>query len=252
VSEIMEMPRRWAQRVVDRLEVDLPDMRLLVCLDTTNALTPEPDVRGFFQPNDKHYYRTISWPGYMARALRTINSTGFEATYNYHAVIYLPHRTCNREESLTMTLAHELRHFIQFGFHYRIWAWNGVVTNLKKDTIRERRFAWKDIPIEYEARLHAKRLSEQMLGSRRTAEYIDLKIDEHVTDRDVADWEFVRGLDPSSECNTTAMTKILFQNLADIRGELQESLDDRKRDFPDFRQLDLNEMFPEYEDDVTT
>jgi hypothetical protein len=27
---------------------------------------------------------------------------------------------------------------------------------------------------------------------------------------------------------------------------------DRKRDFPDFRQLDLNEMFPEYEDDGTT
>jgi hypothetical protein len=242
--EITERRRAWAERVVEALKDELPNMRLLVCLDATNCLTPRPDVRGFFIPNDKYYYLTVTWPDHLAKALRTITNTGFEAKYHYDAMVYLPQRTCEREESLTMTLAHELRHFVQFGFNRRVWAWNGVVTNLTREFLLARGMVWKDIPMEYEARLYAKRLCEVLIGSERTAKYIDLRIDEHVNDRDAADWQFVKGLDVSSEYEMVTMTKELFRSLADEREKLQESLDDKRLKLPEFREMQLDEMLP--------
>jgi hypothetical protein len=253
VPEIKELQTLWASRVIDQLSSKTPDLRLLVCLDRADAdlLIPERDTRGFFQPNDRYYYRTLPWPDYLATELRTIRNTGHQAAYNYDCVIYVPNRTCEREESLTMTLAHEMTHFIQFGLQWRTWAWNAVVTNLRKETIRAKRLAWKDIPIEFEARLFAKRISEELLGPRGTAEYIESRIEENVNERDVADWKFIKSLDPRGTCNTADMTKALYRRLADIRGKLQKSLDEKKERFPDFRQLDLNEMLPDRANDAT-
>jgi hypothetical protein len=116
---------------------------------------------------------------------------------------------------------------------------------LRKETILAKRLAWKDIPIEFEARLIAKRISEELLGPRGTAEYVESRIEENVNDRDVADWKFIKGLDPRGICNTVDMTKALYRRLADIRDKLLRSLDEKKVRFPDFRQLDLSEMLPD-------
>jgi hypothetical protein len=245
-SGAIELRNGWANRVIDRLSKRLPDLRLLVCLDAVDAegLVPDRDMRGFFQPVDRHYYRSRIWPTYLATKLKTINRSGFEATYNYDCIVYLPNRTCEREDSLTMTLAHELIHFIQFGSDWRIWAWNTVIANLNRETIREMQLTWKDIPIEWEARLFAKRIAEELVGSGRTAEYIEFRITENVTERDVADWKFVKALNPHNASNTGEMTKALFNRLADIRSELERTLDGMRIRFPDFCRLDLNEMLP--------
>jgi hypothetical protein len=235
--------REWAARVLDYFDGKLPDIRLLIFVDAEDAkeLIDSLGKRGHFEPINKDNFDPTDWPWQVAEKLYTLTT---DLVFHYDAVVYVPNSTCETEASLTMTLAHELRHFIQFGFQRRVWAWNGVVTNLTKEVCRERGLAWKDIPVEYEARLYAKRLALEVLGPQRTSGYIADRIREHITDADAADWEFINRLDPALDCNISDMTKALFQNLADIRDKLQVSLEDMRKHFPEYRQMDLNEMLP--------
>ena len=79
--------------------------------------------------------------------------------------IYLHGSTCSSAMGLTMTLAHELQHFIQHSQQTRLWAANSLIPKLKKATIRALGLRWCDIPHEREARIVSSRYLERSLLS---------------------------------------------------------------------------------------
>jgi hypothetical protein len=242
-AAVKEQRRTWATRVIQYFDGELPRLRLLIFLDETDVptLKRSSDYRGFFHPIDKYHFNITLWPRVLAEALRTINQPAFESTYHYDALVYLPDSTCQAEASLTMTLAHELQHFIQYGFNRTVWAWNSIPTNLEQTTRASLRLQWQDIPVECEARIVAKRASQAILGHERTDEYIAFKTNEHVTDSDAADWEFIRGIDTSQPYDCTVKTRDLFQRLVPFRNELGQILDTAKG-LPEFASLNLDDI----------
>jgi hypothetical protein len=247
-DSVKEQRRAWAARVIEYFSDKLPTLRLLVFVDDTDAptLTTGPTMRGRFQPTSKQHFNATCWPRVLAEKLRTININAPESTFHYDAVIYVPDSTCNgetNEASLTMTPAHELQHFIQYGSNRDLWAWNTVPGNLLKTTITRLGLKWRDIPIEYEARVVAKRAAQTILGEKRTAGYIECRINERVTDSDADDWQFIQGIDTSSTgpFDCAAKTQELFQRLVPVRNELEQALDNSRR-LPEFANLNLDEM----------
>jgi hypothetical protein len=151
--------------------------------------------------------------------------------------------TCAHEIGLAMTLAHELQHAIQHYCDRKIWAVNSIVNQLEQTLISSLKLTWTDIPIERQARIVSKRVAVHLFGAQPVTEYIDLKIRQHVSDGDFADWQFVRTLDPSSSLDLTTDTRSLFQRLKGNREELEVALQRKKRwNQDDFGDIDLNEF----------
>jgi hypothetical protein len=141
-----------------------------------------------------------------------------------------------------MTLAHELQHAIQHANARRVWAVNGLVPQLHKTVIATLNLQWADIPIERETRIVSKRVAVHFYGEQRVAQYIDEKLAEGITRNDVADWQFVRTLTPSSSVDLVADTQRLFRRLKGFRAELEAVLREKKND-PDFGDIDLAAYF---------
>ena len=242
-ESVMEARKKWTNRVLQYFTDKLPELRLLIFLDDTDAPTLRRGIetRGLLSPNDKYYFRRVAWPRNVADVLRTINLTAVESTYHYDCVVYLHDSTCKAEDSLTMTVAHELQHFVQYGFSRTIWAWNKVVTNLHVRTIDTLGLAWCDIPIEHEARIVAKQASETILGCERTVQYIEYRKSQRLTNKDAADWEFIQGIDTAQAYDCAAQTQGLFRRLTPVRNELQLALNNMNG-LPDFARLDLEDM----------
>lgn len=236
--------QKWAQRVIGHFAGRLPDRRILVYLDGSDPSTLKrgPAHRGFFQPIDQHHFRTATWPMKLALTMRTLAPMGPDPIFHCDSLVYLFNSTCKTEEMTTMGLAHELQHSIQHNLDPRTWAWNTLVNDLHHDTIAALGLQWKDIPIEYEARVVAKRTTESLLGFDRTAQYIESQVTAHVTDGDTKDWRFIRGIDTSkSGYNCAQATAELYRRMSPFREELQ-NLVERARFLPEFTDLDLNDI----------
>ncbi len=87
-------------------------------------------------------------------------------------------------------------------------------------------------------------MAVHFFGEKRVTQYIDEKIAEAITEVDVADWQFVRALTPSSSVEIVGDTQRLFQRLKGCRSELEAVLQEKK-DNPDFGDIDLDCFFDE-------
>jgi hypothetical protein len=140
-----------AQRVVASLGLQSPARRLLVLLDDEDwqAFKAENGIanRGFYariRPGHPHWRIA---PRYI------LDSVFVGGAPAYDDFVYLHGTTCADDIALTMTLAHELQHFIQHADKTPLWAANGLVPNLDKTAIAALGLRWCDIPHEREARI---------------------------------------------------------------------------------------------------
>lgn len=236
--------QKWAQRVIDHFAGRLPERRVLIYLDDTDPPTLKrgPAHRGLFQPIDKHHFGRATWSRKLALTMQAPAPKGPGPIFHCDSLVYLFDSTCKTEEMTTMSLAHELQHSIQHGLDPQTWAWNTLPNNLCDDTIAALGLQWKDIPIEYEARVVAKRATESLLGFDRTVQYIESRITANVTDGDTKDWQFIREINTSdSSYNCARATAQLYQRMFSFWEELQELLE-RTRFLPEFTHLDLNDI----------
>jgi hypothetical protein len=144
-----------------------------------------------------------------------------------------------------MTLAHELQHSIQHANTRKVWAINGLVPQLHKTVIAALNLQWADIPIERETRIVSKRVVFHLFGEQRVTQYIDEKLAEAIARNDaadVADWQFIRTLTPSSSVDIVTDTQRLFKRLKGCRSELEAVLLEKKND-PDFGDIELAAYF---------
>ncbi len=77
-----------------------------------------------------------------------------------------------------MVFAHELQHFVQYGFKRRFWAESKLVRELPKQVQEKEQLNRPDIPHEREARIVAKRVGVRLCGEDAVNRYIDRMINE--------------------------------------------------------------------------
>jgi len=176
--------------------------------------------------------------------LAAVDPITLDLKFTCNAAVYLHDSTCQNLTGLTMTLSHEVQHFVQYGRDPRVWAYNIVVTNLCAKTIEALGLETQDIPIEDEARLVAKRACEAIVGTQATAAYIDERVERGSLPRDVANWRFIREIDtsPGNAYDRKSKTRRLYRSLERFRPELEAILSGLKDD-PDFADLNLDEAF---------
>jgi hypothetical protein len=138
-------------------------------------------------------------------------------TWPYASVVYLHGRTCESDIQLTMTLAHELQHFVQFTGNRQLWAIHVLLTKLPSLPTHNLRH-WFDLPDEIEARIVAKRVALKVFGQTAIESHIATMIAGRSSNEDVADWEFIRGLDPNSVYDLREQTIPLVE---EYRSELE-------------------------------
>jgi hypothetical protein len=151
-----------------------------------------------------------------------ISITG-EVSWPYDCIIYLHGSTCETDIGLTLTLAHELQHFVQYAISRPLWAVHTLLSNLPglpKDNLQ----GWKDFPLEKEARVVAKRIAEKLFGADPVSDYIKGMIDAHLTDGDAIDWAFIQGINCSLSYDATEETKHLVRLYKRELSELQKTL----------------------------
>jgi hypothetical protein len=229
-----------AQRVLDCFGLQLPDRRLLCFLDSQEwqAFKTENGIanRGFYsRVKASHRHWRIA-PTYI---LESVFPNGVLASDDF---IYLHGSTCSNEVSLTMTLAHELQHFVQCTDQGPLWAANTLIPCLTKAAIKDLGLKWCDIPHEREARIVSKRIAEDLFGGEAVRNYIGARIAERMTAADAADWECIKGLVTSTPYDLASETKLFFPRLKGYRPQLKAALRHFRSDDPDFAEIDLDSL----------
>ncbi len=234
-----------ARRVLDHFGSCLPPSRLLCFLDDDDP----PGIKAERGNANRGLYGPIhdstplaDWPDYIQNSIYVEDRAPFYLQRLVDDLIYIYGSTCANEISLTMTLAHELQHAIQHANARKVWAVNGLVTNLDKGIIDAEKLTWADIPIEREARIVSKRVAVHFFGEQRVTEHIDQKIAERVTEGDVADWQFICTLTAFSSVDLVGDTQRLFVRLKRYKPELETALREKKKN-PDFSDIDLDAYF---------
>jgi len=235
------------QHVLDYFE-DAPLPSSLLCfLDDEDT----PDIKSQYGVANRALYGPIHdttplaiFPSYVTDCILVDDGVSIPFPRAFDNLIYVHGNTCEDDLGLTMALAHELQHAIQHATARKVWAVNGLIPNLSRTTVQNLQLTWKDIPIEREARIVSKRVGVHYFGEKRVQDFIDRRIAARVTESDVADWQFVRGLDPSSSVDVVAETAQLLARLKDYRSELESVLNEKKMaGDPDFIAIDLTSYF---------
>jgi hypothetical protein len=224
-----------AQSVVKEFGVRLPDLNLLAFLDDEDwgALRQHygPANRGCYA-RIKGNRRTEDWPPRVTDLVfgAVDASSPWSTRRVFDHLIYLHGSTCSDETALNMTFAHELQHFVQYGFNRKLWAEGRLIPRLPREVFEIEGINWPDIPHEREARIVAKRVGVRLCGADAVRQYIDRRISENVTANDVEDWRFSQHLDPSIPYDLSNETKRIFQRLRPYRQELENILLEMRSD----------------------
>jgi hypothetical protein len=225
-----------ARGVLDHLSLHAFERRLLCFLD-------DEDWHTFKKENgvaNRGFYMSVRpAPGWRGAPRYLLDRLFVYGDKIFDDLVYLHGNTCANDVSLTMTLAHELQHFIQGSTRTRLWAANTLVPRLPKAVLNQLSLRWCDIPHEREARIVSKRCAEHTFGIEAVRIHIETAIAVRVTDDDVADWECIRGLSTSAPFDLAAETNLFFPRLKPFRTELEKVLQDLQRIDPNFADVDL-------------
>lgn len=230
-----------ARRVLDQFANQFPDLNLL-CFFDDDDWQPLKDVMG---PATRGFYAPIKeqpiecWPGYLTERIFVDDPNSHLQKRAFDHLIYVFGTTCVDEIGLTMTFAHELQHFLQYGYERRLWAENFLLPRLSKEVIGLAGLRWFDIPIEREARAAAKRIAEELFGADQVRLFIDRRIGGSVSAQDAEDWRLIQQMSPSAPYNVADETRAVFQRVKDYRPQLEAILRELRND-EDFKNIDLD------------
>jgi hypothetical protein len=238
-----------AERVLRKFDGKLPDLKLLAFFDDID----DPHVRRDWGPANRGVSGPITAKSPTLRWL--LDPLGMPRRVRDDYGTYLHGSTCADEIALTMTFAHELQHFVQYGFKRQLRAGGGLILSLPKDVRERERLGWLDIPHEREARIEAKKVGVELFGEDAVKGYIDRLIKEaqqrrtnqtisqSETNAEIEDLRFSQKFDDLSVSYdlATEMTAI-FRRLKPYEKELENVLR-QKRGCPDYQDADLSSYF---------
>jgi hypothetical protein len=159
------------------------------------------------------------WPTDMWNVIAPPDNLYGETTWPFASVVYLHGGTCQNDIGLTLSLAHELQHFMQFVNARSLWAVNALLGSPDLPT-EDLKVPW-DLPVEKDSRVLSKRVAESIFGKERVEGYISDRINARITDLDAQDWEFVKGIDPFARYDAAAETRTLVHKYRSSLKQLQ-------------------------------
>jgi len=176
--------------------------RSLICIfddvDYRQAYNGSPDLgneyRGFLRPLREQGSSNVFWPRDIVRLLK--NDRGIL----YDAMIYLRQRTCQSQVGVVITFTHELQHFMQYGFSYKVWR---AVGSVKKVYAGEPLAPWC-LPCENEAQLVSKQIACEVLGHEMVLSYAEQQIE---NGNDPEKWRFFKKMDLEESFDLLEQTK---------------------------------------------
>jgi hypothetical protein len=164
---------------------------------------------GFFRALREPLSRNEYWPRDILQHIR--DDTG----QLYDVVIYLRQRTCQSEVGTVITFAHELQHFMQYGFSRKVWSANHCIKDLP-EIWRKKLPPWS-LPYEYEAQLVSKRSAERVFDKKMVELFAKQRKE---AKSDPKKWEFFLGLNVQESFN-------LLQRTIELVDENREALLER-------------------------
>ena len=198
-----------ADKVFCHFKGSIPNVRVLCFFDDVDREEFKKkfgqDNKGFMcklrQPESEPL---PDFPDYL---LKEVLILGPKRTPAIDYLIYLHGTTCLNDFDLTMTLAHELQHVIQSHNTPKLFALNEIATRVGA---KRTELGWCDIPIEFEARLRAKRTVEVIFGTEAVSLHIDSRI-QASTDDDQRDWECIKEIDTAAPFDLRMATATFFE-----------------------------------------
>lgn len=148
------------------------------------------------------------WPHYMWNIIAPLDANSGRLSWPYHSVIYLHGSTCGTDIGLTLTFAHELQHFLQYGNERQLWAANLLLGSLPNRPNEDPR-VWWDLPAEKEARIIAKRVAESIYGGEAVRSHIVRMIEGSTSKIDEQDWESVQAINALDSYQLPSETRLL-------------------------------------------
>lgn len=157
---------------------------------------------GFFYPVREYGLRRL-WPGELVRHVSDLDNG---KAFTCDVAIYVRKTTAERPTGTAITFAHELQHFMQYGYLFKEWRANDW---LKEVAVSERPDSkpW-NFPTEYQAQLISKRVAEAVLGVEEVERYANEQIR---SDNDPDKWTFFRGLDSSQGYDFVSETRRMVE-----------------------------------------
>ncbi|HUX67549.1 MAG TPA: hypothetical protein VMV31_08665 [Terriglobales bacterium] len=238
--------RAVASSVIAAFGCSLPDLRLLVFLSDSDVA-----ILGFDPPANRGLHFPVNETTMMGSLPENLyellvgadvahGHADYKGVFEFDCAIYLHRSACEDDVGLTMTLAHELQHFVQFGCQPKLWKLHAVVMSLDR-TLEAAGFRWEHIPAEREARIIGKRIAIQLCGKQRTRDYIEKMERLKITPGDAADWKFIQTIDVDEQFDLSRDMSAFFQLIVPYRLELESNL--RGSTDLEFADVDLPEAF---------
>lgn len=237
---LAEHRRELAFRVVSAIGADLASASVLCFLDDEDwdsyrAGKGVPWMRGFFGPVEAEPALRKSAPPYLKEVLFLNDAPVFEF------LIYLFGSTCSSDVGLTMTLAHELQHLMQFRETPDLFWANYLMNGLTASEVAAIGISQSfELPHEREARVVASRTAGHLRGSTEVERYIQDRVSSSPYPDDKSDWEFVRHLDLTEPFDLRGETRALYKRLRP-HGPMLHAV--RRRFTPQLPPDDLDKLF---------
>lgn len=141
-----------------------------------------------------------TWPSY-------VDSLFFDFTgdFAFDNVIYINGRTSSTLPGTVITFAHELQHFMQYGWARKVWRANTLIYNILRDGPPTTINAW-DIPFEKDTMRVSKQVATTLIGEEVVKAYADLRVS---TGNDEEKWKVFQKLSYTTPFDLLEETKPL-------------------------------------------
>jgi hypothetical protein len=238
--------RETQVRQVLSLFENLPDTRLLCFLDDEDWLLFKymlgQSNRGFHRPlSDQTAF--ADWPEYITEQIFVDDPKQLWFRRLFDHVIYMYGSTSENPVGLTMTLAHELQHVIQYETVPDLLTASNLFKQLPKQLLESRNFQWADMPAEREARAVAKKIAIAIHGKQAVDQFLAERAALATHALELADVQFIQQLDTGVPYSVKDETLALYRRFKADRGEFVTAMEILKAEDPEFKPIDLNSLF---------
>lgn len=194
----LEATRKPAcERVLEHFK--LPPLRLLCFLDDENPVKLDIQIGAYYCGVHSTIIGSgLAWPPYVDDLFK--DST---RNFAYDNVVYVNGRTSASLPGTVIAFAHEMQHFIQYGYMRKVARANTFIYKILHDGPPTPIKAW-DIPNERGAMMVSKQVAEKMLGAEVVKAYAKAQI---MTGNDREKWKTFLSVSDSAPFDLLAETK---------------------------------------------